>query len=72
MLQGGTALSDSENSEIREVNIVKRKTTMSSDEYFQINLKSPDESVDSLLEKAITVMEIQSEKKLPTSFELMS
>lgn len=72
MLQGGTALSDSENSEIREVNIVKRKTTMSSDEYFQINLKSPDESVDSLLEKAVTVMEIQSEKKLPTSFELMS
>ena len=65
-------MSDSENSEIREVNIVKRKTTMSSDEYFQINLKSPDESVDSLLEKAITVMEIQSEKKLPTSFELMS
>ena len=65
-------MSDSENSEIREVNIVKRKTTMSSDEYFQINLKSPDESVDSLLEKAVTVMEIQSEKKLPDSFELMS
>ena len=65
-------MNDSDSTEIREVHIVKRKTTMSSDEFFQITLKSPDESVDSLLDKAVTVMEIQSEKKLPTSFELMS
>ena len=65
-------MSDSDTTEIREVNIVKRKTTMSSDEFFQITLKSPDESVESLLEKAVGVMGIQSEKKLPGNFELMS
>lgn len=64
-------MSNLDSSQMREVNIIKRKTTMTSEEFFQINLKSPDESVESLLEKAVTIVEIQTEEKLPSSFELM-
>jgi hypothetical protein len=38
---------------MREVSIVKRTTTMTSEEFFSIQLKAPDESVESLLQKAI-------------------
>jgi len=46
-------MTESSESNFREVSIVKKTTTMSSEEYFSIQLKSPDESVDSLLRKAI-------------------
>ena len=38
---------------MREVAIVKRTTTMTSEEYFSIQLRAPDETVESLLQKAI-------------------
>lgn len=36
-----------------EVSIIRKSTTMTSEEYFSIQLKSPTESVESLLQKAI-------------------
>jgi len=38
---------------VREVSIIKKTTTMTSEEYFSIHLKAPDETVESLLQKAI-------------------
>jgi len=46
-------MSYSNDTNTREVSIVKKITTMSSEEYFSITLKSPEESVDSLLKKAM-------------------
>ncbi len=42
-----------ENSNQREVHIVKEITKMDSKEYLSIKLRSPDESVDDLLKKAL-------------------
>ena len=39
-------------SAIREVFIVKRSTKMDSDEYVSVQLKSSDDSIEQLLEKA--------------------
>ena len=44
---------DSESqSAVREVFIVKRSTKMDSDEYVSVQLKSSDDSIEQLLEKA--------------------
>ena len=39
-------------SAVREVFIVKRSTKMDSDEYVSVQLKSSDDSIEQLLEKA--------------------
>ena len=39
-------------SAVREVFIVKRSTKMDSDEYVSVHLKSSDDSIEQLLEKA--------------------
>ena len=39
-------------SAVREVYIVKRSTKMDSDEYVSVQLKSSDDSIEQLLEKA--------------------
>ena len=39
-------------SAVREVFIVKRSTRMDSDEYVSVQLKSSDDSIEQLLEKA--------------------
>jgi hypothetical protein len=54
---------------MREVSIVKRTTTMTSEEFFSIQLKAPDESVESLLQKAIlaTTSSQPREKQIPVA-----
>jgi hypothetical protein len=46
-------MTEDKDTAMREVSIVKRTTTMTSEEFFSIQLKAPDESVESLLQKAI-------------------
>ena len=55
----------SEESEItaKEVSIVKRSTTMDSDDYVSIQLKSSEDSIDELLQKAINAASAPSHKK---------
>ena len=44
--------SNESQSKVREVFIVKRSTKMDSDEYVSVQLKSSDDSIEQLLEKA--------------------
>ena len=44
--------SNDSQSAVREVFIVKRSTKMDSDEYVSVQLKSSDDSIEQLLEKA--------------------
>jgi len=46
----------SEDNNQKEVHIVKEITRMDSKEYLSIKLKSPDESVDGLLKKALAAV----------------
>ena len=44
---------------VKEVSIVKRSTTMTSEEFVSITLKSADDTVESLLQKAISATSVQ-------------
>ena len=53
---------------VKEVSIVKRSTTMTSEEFVSITLKSADDTVESLLQKAISATSVQKnilENKIP-------
>jgi hypothetical protein len=41
------------NPNVKEVSIVKRSTTMTSEDYFSITLKSAEDTVENLLKKAV-------------------
>lgn len=56
-------MSTNPESKIREVSIVKRVTTMTSEEFFSIQLKAPDESVESLLKKAMMATNLSQPTK---------
>ena len=62
-------MTNGKESSMREVSIVKRTTTMTSEEFFSIQLKAPDESVESLLQKAIlaTTSSQSREKQIPVT-----
>jgi hypothetical protein len=55
----------------KEITIVKKKVTMQSEEYFSIGLKSPDETIESLLQKAMSVLTTDEESKIKQSLELI-
>ena len=56
---------------MKEITIVKKKVTMQYEEYFSIGLKSPDESIESLLEKAMTVIKSEDPPKIKNNLELV-
>ncbi len=47
----------------KEVFIVKRSTKMDSEDFVSIHLKSPDDSIDELLQKAINATSTSSHEK---------
>lgn len=49
-------------SNVKEVSIVRRSTTMTSEDYFAITLKSAEDSVETLLKKAILATTSSKEK----------
>lgn len=49
-------------SKVKEVSIVRRSTTMTSEDFFSITLKSADDSVESLLKKAILATSSSQQK----------
>ena len=51
-------------SAVREVFIVKRSTKMDSDEYVSVQLKSSDDSIEQLLEKAKAASILNPPKKV--------
>ena len=54
-------------SAIREVFIVKRSTKMDSDEYVSVQLKSSDDSIEQLLEKAKAASILNAPQKSVTT-----
>ena len=49
-------MSEENVSEAREVSVLKKSTTMDSEEMMSISLKSSDESIDELLSKAMNAV----------------
>ena len=56
-------MTEKENSSIREVFIVKRKATIDSEDYVSVQLRSSDDSVEELLQKAMTASAMELSKK---------
>ncbi|RZD42227.1 MAG: hypothetical protein CXT78_09730 [Thaumarchaeota archaeon] len=56
-------MSDENESKINEVVIVKRKTIMDAEEFVSIQLKSSDDTIESLLKKAIAATKTKSLEK---------
>jgi len=54
-------------SAVREVFIVKRSTRMDSDEYVSVQLKSSDDSIEQLLEKAKNASILSAPQKSVTT-----
>ena len=54
-------------SAVREVFIVKRSTKMDSDEYVSVQLKSSDDSIEQLLEKAKAASILNTPQKSVTT-----
>ena len=54
-------------SQVREVFIVKRSTKMDSDEYVSVQLKSSDDSIEQLLEKAKAASILNAPQKSVTT-----
>ena len=54
-------------SAVREVFIVKRSTKMDSDEYVSVQLKSSDDSIEQLLEKAKNASILSAPQKSVTT-----
>ena len=54
-------------SAVREVFIVKRSTKMDSDEYVSVQLKSSDDSIEQLLEKAKNASILNAPQKSVTT-----
>ena len=54
-------------SAVREVIIVKRSTRMDSDEYVSVQLKSSDDSIEQLLEKAKNASILNTPQKSVTT-----
>ena len=54
-------------SAVREVFIVKRSTRMDSDEYVSVQLKSSDDSIEQLLEKAKNASILNTPQKSVTT-----
>ena len=54
-------------SAVREVFIVKRSTKMDSDEYVSVQLKSSDDSIEQLLEKAKNASILNTPQKSVTT-----
>jgi hypothetical protein len=52
-------------SSIKEVFIVKRSTKMDSEEFVSIQLKSSEDSIEALLQKAITASDPPTSEKNP-------
>ena len=50
-------------SKVREVFIVKRSTKIDSDEYVSVQLKSSDDSIEQLLQKAIQASVLSTPQK---------
>lgn len=64
-------MTDKIQEKMKEITIVKKKVTMQYEEYFSIGLKSPDESIESLLEKAMTVIKSEDPPKIKNNLELV-
>ena len=56
-------MSDKTVSDIKEVYIEKKSTTMSSEEYISIHLKSAEDTIDVLLQKAMNTILVKSTRK---------
>jgi len=46
-------MTEEKNSNLKEVTITKRKTNMDSEEYVSVSLKSNDDTIDILMDKAM-------------------
>ena len=57
------AESSESQSKVREVFIVKRSTKIDSDEYVSVQLKSSDDSIEQLLQKAIQASVLSTPQK---------
>ncbi len=60
-------MSETTESNIKEVFIVKRSTKIDSDDYVSVQLKSSDDTIEELLKKAINASNIESSKKIITT-----
>jgi hypothetical protein len=59
-----------ENDDSNEVSLVRKNTSMYSEEYFSIHLKSKDENVNSLLDKAMNALSSSIKKSATPIGEL--
>ena len=63
MFQGGNIMSAEYESSIKEVFIVKKSTKMDSEEFVSIQLKSSEDSIETLLQKAISASDPPASEK---------
>ena len=56
-------MSDTTISDIKEVYIEKKSTTVNSEDYISIHLKSAEDTIDLLLQKAMNTILVKSTKR---------